>query len=492
MGIAAICGAAAVLLPQQYYLTLVIPIIVLALLSLWMLPDIGRYPAAMLRTLFKTHLYSFLLWPSYVALSLPGLPWITPTRLILYTFSAVLVFSLSVSGDLRQYLQHRLRSSGWIWISFLTWEAIQVVTIPISDDKSSSLTAFINTQVYLLFPLIGALTVFRDKVEAARAINILMVSVVILCFIGLLEYKMQMPPWAEHIPHFLRIDPVLLSTILSSQARSGNGLYRVRATYAVSLLFAEVLAVMIPFFLMKIIFPSRPFVRTLSLISLPLIMFTIVRTQSRLGIVGGLVSTAVYLMFVAFKRLKSHPTSLVAASVFYAAPIGLVLFLGVIASSHTLSQSVLGGGSQAASDASRKEQRDLALTRVLHNPIGYGPGRSGEVLGYVGVNGLNTVDSYVITLLMDTGVIGLLSFGAIFVLTAFSCARAYIQLEVAENDLRAPIAAMLSSFLVIKLVLSETNNHTLMFIMVGLALSLNKYGELQSSLQHGKYIAKTT
>ena len=100
--------------------------------------------------------------------------------------------------------------------------------------------------------------------------------------------------------------------------------------------------------------------------------------------------------------------------------------------------------------------------------LGYGPGNSGEALGYYQPGGLLTVDTYIITLLLDYGIIGFLLFTA----ALLSMLVIIIRLSLLPGNHRyastTALAAALTAFTVIRLVLSQQDNHTFLFMLFGL------------------------
>ena len=59
------------------------PILVMAGVSLWLLPDVDKADNAPFFKLLAIYMFLMVAWPSYVAIAIPGLPWATPPRLML-------------------------------------------------------------------------------------------------------------------------------------------------------------------------------------------------------------------------------------------------------------------------------------------------------------------------------------------------------------------------------------------------------------------------
>ena len=115
----------------------------------------------------------------------------------------------------------------------------------------------------------------------------------------------------------------------------------------------------------------------------------------------------------------------------------------------------------------------MAVPKVLHNPIGYGLGQSGQTLGFTNQGGTSTVDNHLMTSLLEIGVIGPSAFTACSSIAAWLGARMYLTTTEREIELGGPLAIMFLVFFVIKTVLSQENNHSLVLLMLGMMLALS-------------------
>jgi O-antigen ligase len=152
------------------------------------------------------------------------------------------------------------------------------------------------------------------------------------------------------------------------------------------------------------------------------------------------------------------------------ATMGLVLFSGKVA------KRVFGSGETAGSTSARFEQFNMALPHIMRNPVtGHGRGAGPELVGFLTPgNTIPTLDSYLITLLVEQGVTGLLLFFGMIGFGVFVASRLYIMSPDERSTLGAPIACSLVAFAVYRIALSQTENHTLMFLMLGLVFALAK------------------
>ena len=93
-----------------YFAFFMFPLLFLALLVIWALPDTNWAPTRTLEWLFYATFISLIVWPDYLAIALPGLPWITLLRLTSFPQLLVLLICLSISADFRSKLKHSLRA----------------------------------------------------------------------------------------------------------------------------------------------------------------------------------------------------------------------------------------------------------------------------------------------------------------------------------------------------------------------------------------------
>src|SRR3546814_15075303 len=71
---------------------------------------------------------------------------------------------------------------------------------------------------------------------------------------------------------------------------------------------------------------------------------------------------------------------------------------------------VWGGGAASYSTQARIEQYQKGLGLVMENPLGYGIGRGSVTLGFTNPEGVETIDTYYLLILLEYGVLGFLIF----------------------------------------------------------------------------------
>ena len=465
---AALYGFAAVALPLDLLIVMLVPVGVCLLIVLWMMPDRRVFPFAAITTSFGVTLTLMMAWPNYIAVVLPGLPWVTPTRLALFVLTFLFQYSVATSSPLRHHLVAVARSSPVLWSLFLLWQLAMFISLPFSGHVGDSIKGLVDNELRLaqLF-FIGTL-MFAPRRGPTRAVRLMLILALIASLDGFIELRLGFPPWAHSIPSFMRIDADALANILGSQSRADDGLYRVRGPYVNSLVFSEFLTICTPFIIHWLL-TGRSILLRASMAGLWLIVLAaIVITQSRLGLIGTIIAIGTYVPVWAYRQWRANATSILGPTLLFGAPVIALALLGVIFSSHTLTLRVLGGGAQASSDEARTIQRDMAIPKIATHPLGYGINMGAGVLGFTAPNGLVTVDNYYLNTLLDLGYPGAIGFYGMFSVAAWLGGRIYLKTKDRESELAGPLGIVCLNFVILKSVLSQENNHSLVFLLLGM------------------------
>jgi O-antigen ligase len=149
---------------------------------------------------------------------------------------------------------------------------------------------------------------------------------------------------------------------------------------------------------------------------------------------------------------------------------------------------VLGGGAQASSDEARRVQWVAGWPLIQANPI------TGHGFATGGFDIASSIDGYALSLLVETGVPGLVFFAGILFLSIWFGVRQYI-VDLSESGaLAGSLACSLVAFTTYRLALSQRENHTLMFSLVAmLVVIIYQYQSRQVTeqqqyrLQHRPY-----
>jgi len=452
-----------------------VPVAVLAGLTVWALPDMRHPPTRSLTIAFFAFLVGLFMWPNYLALALPGMPWITMIRLTGFPLVTLLLICLSVSKEFRQTLGGALAAIPWLWKLIIAFVVLQFALVAVSSHIMDSFQKVLIDQVNWTAIFFASCYVFQRPGRVEKFAALLWGMAVILSLVGVWEHHLGHVPWRDHVPSFLRVPDDLVQGMLNGSARNAVGEHRVQATASTPLGFAEFLALAVPFVVQFLAGKYDLRIRLAAAASVPLMLYAVIATDSRLGSVGFFLTLLLFPLVWAAKKWRDEKASLVAPAVVLSYPFLFGLAISAALTVHRLRVKLLGSGAQNASNQSRSDQWHMGVPKILSHPWGYGCSMSGAVLGYVATGSdMPTIDTYYLRLLLEYGVIGFVIYFA-FIIMAIVFALKYVLmrgLKDREYGFLMPIAIALINFTIIKSVFSEEDNHPLMFMMLGAVVAL--------------------
>lgn len=465
-------GVAIGMTGRFYVLQLAIPLIVLLAFVIWALPDSRRPPTRWIVTLLFAFLIALLAWPDYLAFALPGLPWITAIRLVAAPLAVIFLICLSISPAFRAELLNVLNATPLTWKLLLGFTLIAGLSILVSTSMSISLSKFVIAQLYWTLIFFAAAWAFIRPGRTMILAYMLWAFAIYVCAIGLLEWRMQALPWAGRIPSFLVIEDPAVQQILAFNARSTTGIYRIQSKFTTPLGLAEFLALVTPLLLYFLLYARSLIIRLAALATLPLILYVIILTDSRLGFVGFCMSFLLFLLAWAVMRWVRVRGSVFGPAVTFAYP---AVFLSFIASTFLVGRVralVWGTGAESFSTQAREEQIASGIPMILSRPWGYGIGRGAERLGYTNLEGTLTIDNYYLLIGLDFGILGFLLYFGMFIAQMWYAAMALPKIRTMEHLLIIPLTITLMNFVIIKSVFSQQENHPLVFAILGAVTAL--------------------
>lgn len=464
-------GALFALLAPDGLAYLVLPLIILMGLAVWALPDSRFAPTRLLERLFFAFLIGLLCWPDYLAIALPGLPWFTVIRLIAVPLLITLLIC-TTSKAFRDEMKEILNSVPAIWKLLLVFVGTQALSIVMSGSKSVSLQKFVLAQFNWTMIFFVSCYVFARPGRAKRWVKLMWIIAIFVGLMGFQEWRHSQVPWAEHIPSFLAVNDESVLRILGGSARSATGVYRVQSKFTTSLGLAEFLSLALPFVLYFAINPFRTWVRVAALASVPFIFFIIIVTDSRLGVVGFFLSLLFTFFFVGALRWKNERRSLFGPAIVLAYPAIFLAFVAATFFVHRLHSMVWGSGAQQFSDEARQTQYLTGIPLILKNPIGYGMGQGAYTLGFFNPSGAITIDTYYIMVGLEYGIVGFIAFYGMILFGIYKAGEGAIMSEERTKSIYVPLAISLLNFVVIKSIFAQQENHSLLFMMLGMVVAL--------------------
>jgi hypothetical protein len=465
-------GAFFALLAPFLALQVVSLLVIPAALVIWVLPDVEKPPIHFVETLFFAFFLVMVMWPNYLAIALPGLPWMTLQRLVSLPLSVILLVCLSVSRSVRSHLLAAMAAAPWVRNLFFIFLLLQVISIVFSADKGNSINRFVIAQTTWTSVFLAGCLFFSEEGRAERMARLLAMMSVGLSLIAALEYHMGRTPWAGHIPSFLQInDPTVLGT-LEGSARYGSR--RVQATYTTPLGYGEYMAIAFPFVLHFAANANRPILRAATILVIPLLVFSVVVSQARVGMVGYFITAVTYPLLWAAFYWRRRSGNLFINAIVYLSPALMAAAAVSLFTVDGIRFRVLGGGATQASDQGRIDQLHMGIPKILSHPWGYGIGMGAETLGYRDLSGLLTIDSYYLRFALEYGLFGLAIFFALFAAgITYAIRGAYLSFKGEKSEtLFLPIAVALLNILVIKSAYATEDNAPIIFALFGMLTGL--------------------
>jgi len=449
----------------------VLPLVVLAGLVIWLLPDGATAPTVTMYRLLMAYMVAYLVWPDYVALSLPGLPWISAIRLIGFPLVAMFLISLSTSSQYRRELSDVLAGAPWLARMVLIFMGFSVFSLIVSTSFANSMNKLVVAMIYLFAMFFISAHTFRKPGRATLFIYLMWGIMVFNCFIGLWEARLQQLPWAGHIPQFLQIqDPTVLK-MFKFRARAASGAYRVQGKFTTPLGLAEFIVLVMPLVIHIALSTRKVLVRLAAIATLPMAFMTLLATDSRLGLSGFMMACLLYLFAWGLLQWRNHKDSIFGPAVLIGYPFMFIGFLAATFFVGKLKLMVWGGGAQQFSSNSRALQWAMGIPKIFARPFGYGIGQSAVTLQFYNGDDLS-VDSYFLTALLEYGILGFASFIGVLVSAMGYGAAGVFYAREEEDRLLVPLSIALINFLVIKAVFTQVENHSLVFIYLGCVCAL--------------------
>jgi hypothetical protein len=463
-----IYGFFVAVLPPAFYVYMGMPIAIIALLAIWVLPDRGAIDTGGLEWLVFAYWVGFILWPNYLAISFPGLPWISMRRLIGGPMTLVLLISLSTSRSFRQQILEVCRKNVLLTRLFIGFTVVQAVSLGVSKTPVASMMIFISNQMMWTAVLFACIPIFQKPERFQKWVRITCAMAVVTAVIGIIEWPGGHLLWRDHIPSFLKVDDASVLRTLEGQFNIGSGAYRAASTFGLSLMFAEYLAMAVPFLLHYIFEARRVRTRLILVGCYGVVLGGLICAGTRLGMVGFLVAHIMYLIIWAVRRRGKLRQSLVAATIIYGYPTLFCILVAAVLGIHRIRRVFLGGGEHQASTNARFDQWSMGWPKIFASPVfGHGSGRSGEVLGYMSPGGDLTIDSYFLTILLEFGIVGFICFFGMVIVAMVQGLRICLTEGSEDAALVGCAAISLGAFLFIKLVLSQADNHSMTFFLIG-------------------------
>jgi O-antigen ligase len=455
-----------------------LPAILAAVLAIWLMPEKDVCYEWFMQPLMIIYFIFVICWPAYLSIiPLPGGIWTPPGRILLFllTFFALINFSVSKQAKARIakiYTAYPLAVN-----TMLILLVFQFTSMFFSSNFGYSSAFFFKYAMSTALAFIIAITVIRSE-RAILSIPYISTAIVFYLFgLVLIELSVERNIWAEFMPSWMiRGGGVAMDRILSSIYR--NGIYRTKGPSITPLEFGELFAYLIPFAFYFIFERKNIFMKAISLVCLVVAFYAALTTGSRLAHVGYLFATVTYIFLWGIRGWIQDARNILGPAIVILYSTFVTLLMFALFASTRLNNMVFGGAGTEASTQGRIIQWQNGFPRIIENPVfGHGIGRGAEILGSV------TIDSYWLSIILETGLFALICFLVFFCITIVTAAKIYLFSSKKNKitSMGAALASSLGAFLLVKAVLSQASNHSMIYMFCALVfiIAINQKQAIQ-------------
>ncbi len=450
---------------------------------IWAMPELNLISLGSLRYAFVAFLFAEICVPAYYAVQVSGLPWISARRLVALLLITLFFMTVGTAASARARIADVCKAGKLHILCICGYLLVAFISIVTSASAPESVSQSFEIILHWYVPLFACLVVVHSEADVATVFKIITVLSMCVASIGIVEFITQHRITVDIIPRgllaaLMEANPAFADMVNSDPIRNGH--YRASSIYTVPLSFGEFAAMIAPISAYFLLHGAKLSERILGIVVMTAAMFSLFVSGSRGGSVAFVISMPIMAVLWIIRYVRSHPRSLVGAISVIVALLGTGSMITAIFMWKRLYNIVFGGGDTVASNDGRFEQWRLAVPHILENPVtGHGLGMGAYVVGYYTPAGTLTIDSYVLTLLVETGAPGLLLFfGAIFFAIYNSVVIYLRDARSSSAALAGPLACGLIAFGFYRIVLSQRENNALFFILLGLAAVLsNRAGE---------------
>jgi O-antigen ligase len=442
---------------------------------LWLLPDQDLVSPRRLAAAFAVMIAAQLCVPSYYMLQIHGLPWISLRRVAMAALLLSALLRLATCAGARARIGSALGAAPLALALNVGFDVMAGLSILASQEPSASLQSFSDAMVNWRLPFLACLLVIGDEVEGAKLVRLIGALSLIVAAIGVADFFAQRNFTLQIFPQRLLAAMAANNPgiqILLDYDPWRNGYFRALSIYITPLSFGEFAALCGPLGGFLVLHGEGMRDRALGLAVVGAAMASLFVSGSRGGAVGFLVSMLLFgLVFVIrLWRTRARDSFAAPVATIVAAMAGGAAVTAVV-TWRRLSNIVFGGGDSVSSTAARAEQLAMAWPHIFDSPFfGNGLGLGSAVLNWrPAPDQPASIDSYLVSLLIETGFPGAFFYFGAIAAAAGACLVIYLRDRDPRAALAAPIGCSLIAYGLYRLVLSQRENQTLVFILLALA-----------------------
>ncbi len=424
-------------------------------------------PLRLLHFLFVAAMVLFILWPRYLAFNFGG-PDLTPARLVYATLLGIWAGAL-VSPAFRRDLWSAIRESKfWIWLA-VAYFVLRLFSSFFSDAPGLSLYQIANElfTAVLILPIV--LSIYRHPPQIESMAFWIFLASVVVAGLAIVEWTLSRTLFSNVSIPGMRVDSEWLQNAVMDKVRAGK--YRAQSTFSHPLLLAEFMMFALP--LSLYVAAGKGFwMRSLGVAGLFLCLAGAVVTGSRSTLIALPPMMLLAVVVLATRqRLADGRTSALGIFILFCTLVGLFGFAVLFTFDFVSPELVTGRSAlEVSSTTTRLQMLQQGVPLILERPLlGYGPGLSAYLAGVKSSLGL-TIDSYYLSLALDSGLVCLIIF---VLLTAGVAIKGFVSATRDSSSLgllKGMMGVSLIGMLIIKSILSTPHNAPLIFLCIALIL----------------------
>jgi len=476
IGMGSLIGFAAVILPPTGTFGIVA---VVGVVLLWVMPDLEHVPDRAVRVLLFVAVVVNLTIPQYYTVQIASLPWISARRLAV--FSLIMLFAIAISGSssARKRMAETIVGCKWVSIGAFGFLMMAFFSIFTSIDPTFSMSVLVAAILEWYVPFLAMLYVIRDESDVERFVRVILWCALLVSAMGIVEFFIQKNVYFAMLPGFivnqlLATDPTFKEIANYNSIR--NGMWRSASVFNNGLSFAEFEAMMTPLATLFLLHASTSRDKAFGAALLVASLLGIFASGSRGGYISAFAAFVVLLVVWTLRSRRFESGSLRHVLGWLLGLNGIALAVALVIFWRRAHNIVLGGGAEAYSDQGRSDQWTLGIPKILENPItGHGFGGGGEIIGYYTPSGLPTIDSDVLSTLVETGVPSTVFFFGMIIYSIWRGLYRYVHDPSWRGALSGALGCALVAFLTYRPWLSQHENRGLFFLMAACLMFLDYY-----------------
>lgn len=375
-----------------------------------------------------TLVFVYPVWPVFIEKKIGPLPSLTPQKILLYALIGLCLIQLAFSKDFGKKFRDNIVANTDIFGPIAILLLIKFVSCVFGISPFYSLPIFYYETLTTLGVLFVVICLVQRADDIRPVINAMLLAALAIGLFSVIEAvagKNILEPF---------INKENFSLALLDKEREGAR--RLQGVFASPMQLAEFSALMIPFIIFAYKTTEKSILKYSYVFCIGLMLFAIYasRTRSALGVVAISFCVWGFVWLRSFlANQKSNPVvrcivGFYGSIALIAIVVGCLWMIYSLVSGYSIAQTLgiaekaqtlYAGGKDA-----RFVQFEMALPHIFSNPLlGLGLGVGGVKVGYVGTNGIYTIDSQMLLNALDSGLPALVLTTYIFVYCALQGRR---------------------------------------------------------------------